>query len=138
MIKYTLKCDQGHSFESWFDSAAAYDKVKTAGLVACSICGSTNVEKSLMTPQVSTKPEKTDLKKPISDIEKEIQALRAKVEANSDDVGTKFASEARAMYYGEKPQRSIYGQAKPEETKSLLDEGVPVAPLPWGPKTSAH
>ncbi|MEO1561826.1 MAG: DUF1178 family protein [Pseudomonadota bacterium] len=136
MIKYTLKCQHGHAFESWFECAEAFDKLQIAGLIECGLCGSTDVEKTLMAPQVKTAKGRPDLIKPISEIEKEIAQLRKKVESNAEDVGKNFAKEARAMYYGDKPERAIYGQAKPEEAKSLTEEGVPVAPLPWGPKTT--
>ena len=136
MIKYTLKCKHDHSFESWFESGEAFEKLMSAGMIECSVCGTNAVEKSLMAPQVKTAKGKPDLTKPISDIEKEIAQLRKKVESNAEDVGKNFAKEARAMYYGDKPERAIYGQAKPEEAKSLTEEGVPVAPLPWGPKTT--
>jgi len=137
MIKYALKCSDGHVFESWFENADAYEKLNKAKMVSCAICGITEVEKTLMAPQVAASRKKTKLSEPASDMEKAIKNLRKKVEANSENVGTNFASEARAMHYGDKPERAIYGQAKPDEAKSLIDEGVPVTPLPWTDK-NAH
>ena len=74
------------------------------------------------------------LKNPASEVERAIQELREKVEASSDYVGTSFASEARAMHLGEKPERSIYGEARLDQAKELLDDGVPLMPLPFQPK----
>ncbi|MEO0344209.1 MAG: DUF1178 family protein [Pseudomonadota bacterium] len=134
MIKYALRCSKGHVFESWFKGAEAYNKLHRAGMIACSVCGDSSVEKTLMAPQVSAGRKHAKLSQPASRAEKALKELRAKVEANSENVGVNFATEARAMYYGDKPERAIYGQTKPDEAKSLIDEGVPVAPLPWSDK----
>ncbi|MEM9717488.1 MAG: DUF1178 family protein [Pseudomonadota bacterium] len=136
MIKYSLKCSNDHVFESWFESAGAYDKLHKAKMITCSVCGDTDVEKTLMAPQVTPGRKKADLTKPASPAEQAIKELRKKVEENSENVGANFATEARAMHYGDKPERAIYGQAKPDEAKSLIDEGVPVTPLPWGEKST--
>lgn len=159
MIRYSLKCADGHSFESWFQSAAAYDKLAASGLVCCSVCGSDKVEKAIMAPRVrpgrkavspigeAEPPEPAQspavsevapetqgaLSAPASEMERAIQELRKQVEANSDYVGKDFVSEARAMHLGEAPARAIHGEARPEEAKSLIEDGVPVLPLPFGP-----
>ncbi|CAN0604708.1 unnamed protein product, partial [Ectocarpus sp. 12 AP-2014] len=117
MIQYTLKCDQGHHTESWFQSAAAYDALEKAGHLSCGTCGSADVSKALMAPRVSTAsdeaaPTAPMLQNPTDDIQKALGALREQVESNADYVGDKFASEARAMHLGEKPERSIYGEAR--------------------------
>lgn len=127
MIKFSLKCAQGHSFESWFQSGAAYDKLCAAGHVACPVCGTAKVEKALMAPAAQTKPAADP------DRTAKLQALRQQVEANADYVGDNFAQEARAMYLGNIPDRPIYGEAKPAEAKALLEDGVPVLPLPFMP-----
>lgn len=129
MIRYTLKCAQGHDFESWFGSGAAYDALKAAGHVTCPDCGSSEVEKSLMSPRVSTS--KTAQK--ASDEAKALAALRAKVEAESDYVGLSFAKEARAIHEGDAPERAIYGEATAKDAIELLQDGIPVAPLPFLP-----
>ena len=134
MIKYALKCSEGHVFESWFENADAYEKLHKAKMVSCSICGDATIEKSLMAPQVTPGRKKASLTDPASPAEEALKKLRKDIETNADDVGKNFANEARAMHYGEKPERAIYGQTKPEEAKSLIEEGVPVTPLPWGPK----
>ncbi|MFC6637284.1 DUF1178 family protein [Sulfitobacter sp. JBTF-M27] len=139
MIQYTLKCDQGHHTESWFQSAAAYDALERAGHLSCGICGSADVSKALMAPRVKTAtddvaPTTPMLQNPTDDIQKALSALREQVESNSDYVGDKFASEARAMHLGEKPERSIYGEARLDQAKELIEDGVPLMPLPFRPK----
>lgn len=147
MIKYSLKCDQDHSFDSWFQSGDAFTKLAASGMVQCAVCGSAKVEKRLMAPAVSTdrpdtpapKPEEArPLSAPANPAEAAMKALREKVEANSEYVGLSFAKEARAMHLGEAPERSIYGEAKLDDARKLLEEGVPVTPLPFAPKRKSN
>ena len=149
MIQFNLKCDRDHRFDSWFQSGEAFDKLKAAGMVVCAICGSTEVQKSLMAPRVrpaskAASPVDTEtparqsadvpsLRKQASDTERALAELRRKVEENSEYVGMNFASEARAMHDGDSPERAIYGEAKPDEAKKLIEDGVPVLPLPFVP-----
>ena len=140
MIRYTLKCDQGHSFESWFASATAYDTLAAKGHLSCAQCGSPKVDKALMAPAVAAAAEaaKDTPPPPLgpqSEIERRLAALREHVEKNSDYVGTRFAAEARAMHAGESPDRPIWGEARLDEAKALVEDGVPVAPLPFLPRT---
>lgn len=143
MIRYALKCSDDHGFESWFQSAEAYDTLRASGMVACPECGSTEIEKALMAPQVrpgrnaapaSEKP----LSAPTNAREKALAELRRKVEETSDYVGLNFVTEARRMHDGEVPERSIYGEAKVEDAKKLLEDGVPVAPLPFRPQRKSN
>jgi hypothetical protein len=146
MIRYALKCTEDHDFDSWFASGEAFDKLKAGGMVACPACGSTEVRKSLMSPGVrpgrakaETPPKEKEAGKPRplaarSELERKLTELRRQVEANSDYVGVRFAAEARKMHEGEAPHRSIYGEAKPEEARQLIEEGVPVTPLPFLPR----
>ncbi|MCW9043595.1 MAG: DUF1178 family protein [Pseudopelagicola sp.] len=157
MIQYTLKCSHDHRFDSWFQSADAFDKLRAAGMVVCALCGDSAVEKAMMAPRVSTArkrathaaapetaldttPEtaqeatqqaKRPLATPQSDVEKALAALKKKVEENSDYVGMNFTKEARAMHDGTAPERAIYGEAKLDDAKALIEEGVPVTPLPF-------
>ena len=137
MIRFSLKCSKDHSFESWFQSSEAYEKLVAAGLLSCVECGDGQIVKSLMAPKVSTSKAKakaeTSLTTPISDVEKALVKLKTEIEANSEYVGMNFAIEARAMHDGEQPARSIYGEAKPEEAKALIEDGIRVAPLPFMP-----
>ncbi len=141
MIKFTLKCDQDHQFESWFGSSDDFEKVKSAGHVSCPNCGSEAVEKTLMAPPVRTArkaKQSAELQKAKTEAEKAIAAMRKEVETNSEYVGMNFAKEARSMHDGETEARSIYGEAKLEDAKALIDEGVPVAPLPFVPKRKTN
>jgi len=136
MVRYSLSCADGHHFESWFQSAKAFDDLAGRGLLACAECGSPKVEKVLMAPAVSTA--KADLTQPRDPREARLAAMRRHVEENSDYVGMSFAAEARKIHAGESPERNIWGEAKPDEAKALLEEGIPVAPLPFIPKRSAN
>ncbi len=140
MIRYTLNCANGHRFESWFQSATGYDALREAGHVACAVCGSSDVEKSLMAPAVrpsravaESQPAARPLAAPASDVEAALAELRRQVEQNADYVGLNFAAEARRIHLGEAPERSIYGEAKPDDARRLIEDGVPVAPLPFIP-----
>ncbi len=142
MIRYSLKCAQAHEFESWFQSAQAYESLLSAGHVTCAVCGSADVEKLLMAPAVRPARRAAGappaLSQPVSEKEQALAALRAQVEAHSEYVGMNFASEARAMHDGNTPERAIYGEAKPEEARKLIEDGVPVAPLPFLPRRKAN
>lgn len=152
MIRYALHCDNGHSFESWFQDSAAYDKQAKRGLVTCPLCNSAKVEKSIMAPRLSaaTKkrgkpsapaeapaPDNFPDKAPVAMISPREQEFRAKLRElrdhltkNADHVGAKFPEEARKMHYGEIEHRSIYGEASPEQAKELAEEGIEFHPLP--------
>jgi hypothetical protein len=140
MISYKLRCEDGHDFDSWFQSAQAYEALSAAGHLSCAVCGSTAVEKSLMAPRLAkaeAQPRAAApmaLSAPGSDAEKALAELRRKVEENSDYVGNRFAAEARAMHLGDMPERSIYGEAGLEEARALAEDGVPVMPLPFKPR----
>ena len=136
MVRYSLSCADGHGFESWFQSASAFDDLASRGLLSCAECGSPKVEKALMAPAVSKRD--APLAKPQSPQEAMLAAMRRHVEENSDYVGQSFATEARKMHFGDAPERSIWGEASPSEAKSLIEDGIPVAPLPFLPKTRAN
>ena len=134
MIRFHLKCDQNHAFESWFQSGEAFDKLSRAGMINCETCGSTSVTKSIMAPAVSTSSEIAAPKAAENPIEK----LRDKVESSSDYVGDKFVKEARDMHDGVTPERPIYGEAKLEDAKKLVEDGIPVVPLPFIPRKKTN
>lgn len=151
MIQFTLKCDKDHRFDSWFQSASAFDKLQSAGMVACAVCGSTHVEKALMAPSVRDSrrkrpqapeapdtPRQRPLSAPATTAEQALAELKRHVEKTSEYVGLNFAREARQMHEGTAPERSIYGEAKPEEARKLLEDGVPVAPLPFLPNRKSN
>lgn len=142
MIRFALKCPADHGFESWFQSGAAFDSLKSAGHVACPVCGDTGVEKTLMAPTVrparDAAPARPDLSAPASDAERALAELRRKVEENSEYVGLDFVTEARRIHDGDAPLRAIYGEARMDEAKKLIEDGVPVAPLPFLPQRKTN
>lgn len=138
MIRYSLICADDHQFDSWFKSSADFDALVDAGHVTCAICGTTDVARALMTPSVSAKREAADLSLPENATEDALATMRKTVEDNSDYVGQNFAQEARDMHDGTAPERSIYGEAKLEDAKKLIDDGVPVMPLPFMPKRKTN
>ena len=129
MIRYALICDAAHEFEAWFSSSADYDKQAEAGLVECPHCGSLEVRKAVMAPAVSTS-RKQEARAESEALKQAASKVRAHIRKNFDYVGDDFAAEARAMHAGDKPERLIYGEASAEESRSLAEDGVPVAPLP--------
>jgi hypothetical protein len=152
MIRYSLRCERGHAFESWFQSSAAYESQEKRRLVSCPSCGSDKVERAIMAPQIvskkgreitapapaepaapaeATTSESTPL---LMAQERELRAklkeLRDHITKNADNVGERFPNEARKMHYGDIEHRPIYGEASPDEARALIDEGVEVSPLP--------
>tara|TARA_B100001173_G_C15845473_1_gene486477 strand:+ start:341 stop:763 length:423 start_codon:yes stop_codon:yes gene_type:complete len=134
MIKYTLQCKNLHQFESWFRSSDDYEKLNNEKMLTCEICGSKSISKSLMSPSVSS-IEKKRIKKTLKTIpskeEKLIKELKKEVEINCEYVGDNFEKEARAIHYGDSPERSIYGKTTLKVAKTLYEDGIPVTPLPW-------
>ena len=117
MIRFQLTCDRGHGHDSWFASNAAFEALQQAGRLECPICGSRRIEKALMAPAVSGTPTETAATADPDALARRLAALRRKIEEKADYVGTDFATEARA-----------------EEAKALIDDGIPVAPLPFMPR----
>ena len=144
MIRYSLRCDRGHEFDSWFASVTAYDKLAAAELLSCSVCGSARVDKAPMAPQIGggrdlqDVPAPQPLAAPASPAELALASFRRHVEASSEDVGPAFATEARRIHEGIAPKRSIRGEARAEEARALLEDGVPVLPLPWPGRRSTN
>lgn len=141
MIRYSLVCDKGHTFESWFQNSKASDGQLKRGLVACPVCDSAKVSKAIMAPAIAAKSGKKNIEasgsQPVallSEKEQEtrrlVKALHEHVKKNSEHVGEEFPKLARQMHYEEIEARSIHGQAKPDEVRELLEEGVEVSPLP--------
>ncbi|SEP72729.1 DUF1178 family protein [Thalassovita taeanensis] len=137
MIQFSLKCSNDHQFDSWFQSGAAFDKLISAGLVTCATCGTDRVEKAIMAPRVNAARDAAapppSLRATPTPAEQALTEMKRKIEANSEYVGMNFATEARAMHDGDTPERAIYGEAKPEEARKLIEDGVPVTPLPFLP-----
>ena len=146
MIRYSLKCDQEHGFDSWFKSADAFEKLMHAGLLSCPSCGSAEISKAVMSPRVSSSRKQDDstpvethaLTTPSGPVEEAIANLREAVEASSEYVGTSFAEKARKMHDGDIEQRSIHGEASRDDAKSLIEDGIPVMPLPFSARSKAN
>ncbi len=149
MIRYSLRCDRDHAFESWFQSSAAYDSQVRRKLVTCPACGSAKVEKAIMAPRIvgkkgrekaapapaaETVPAVNESTSLMMAQERELRAklkeLRDHIVKNADNVGERFPNEARKMHYGDIEHRPIYGEASADEARALIDEGVEVSPLP--------
>ena len=137
MIKYALGCAEGHAFDSWFSDSASYDKQRKRGFVACPECGSTRVDKAIMAPAVVGGDRATVQTVPelvVDDRRRQAREfflrMRREIDANTDDVGAKFPDMARAIHFGDEPERAIRGRASLAEAKSLLEDGVAVMPLP--------
>lgn len=153
MIRYNLRCERGHAFESWFQSSSAYDSQRKRKLVTCPTCDSAKVEKAIMAPQIARKSRNPDAGKEVAvpvatdttasvpastplmmaqerELRTKLKELRDHITKNADNVGEKFPNEARKMHYGDIEHRPIYGEASPDEARSLIDEGIEVAPLP--------
>lgn len=146
MIRYTLKCSEQHSFDSWFKSADAFEALLRRGLLSCSVCGCDDVQKAMMAPQVKKKTgdaapdpgRHVSLSGPANQMEAALAAFRKHLDENSTYVGSNFAQEARNIHLGEAPERLIHGEANPEEARALIEDGVPVAPLPVMPKARSN
>lgn len=142
MIRYALICDREHEFDGWFASSDGFDAQVAAGEVLCPHCGSPDVTKALMAPNIAKgkaiaveMPPQAALAEKMSMM---MLALKKHVEENCDYVGDAFAEEARRIHYGEAEHRDIYGEATLDEARELIEEGVEVAPLPVVPPRSAN
>jgi hypothetical protein len=136
MIRYALLCEHEHEFEGWFGASADFDDQQARGLIECPVCGSKAVRKAIMAPAVAgTKKKGQDITPAHSQamMMEAMGRIRRHVEENFDDVGDAFAKEARAIHEGRSEERGIYGQATSKEVRDLVEDGVPVAPLPPEP-----
>lgn len=136
MIKYALVCELEHDFEGWFGSSSDYDDQQSRGLLACPVCDSKAVRKQIMAPAVAgtkkglTTDERAKMRQVMTQA---VRQVREHVEDNFDYMGDRFADEARAIHEGRSEERGIYGEASPKEVRELIEDGVPVAPLPGKP-----
>lgn len=136
MIRYALTCEHGHGFEGWFGGSADYDDQQARGLLECPVCASKAVRKQIMAPAVAGARRSPEAARPPGTHAMMMEAMgriRRYVEETFDDVGDAFAREARAIHEGRSEDRGIYGQATPAEVRDLVEDGVPVAPLPPEP-----
>tara|TARA_Y100000768_G_C23635306_1_gene521531 strand:- start:68 stop:490 length:423 start_codon:yes stop_codon:yes gene_type:complete len=135
MIKYNLKCENNHEFESWFSHSKEFDKLKKNNLLECIFCSSKKIQKSIMAPMVSSVKSKAKnfdlIDKKLANEKKELTKIRNFIEKNFEFVGDKLSQKAREIYYDKKSKKSIYGTATPEEREELEDEGINLVSVPW-------
>jgi len=135
MIKYNLECDKDHQFAGWFQSSAAFDQQAKRKLVDCPTCGSTEIRKALMAPNVTTSRKSSEVaEKSRNEIMSTLRQIRKKVEESAEYVGPRFAEEARRMHYKETEEKGIYGEASLDEARALSEEGIDILPLPTLPE----
>jgi hypothetical protein len=166
MIVFDLRCPDNHVFEGWFRDSAAFDAQAAAGDITCPVCGSHDIAKALMAPNIPAKGNAKRERRAVVNVEgdvasetmtstpalspgegpspelfaaamKALRALHKDIEKNCDYVGENFAEEARKIHYGESDPRGIYGEATPEEARELREEGVEVMALPRPPREDA-
>ena len=142
MIKFSLKCDNGHGFEAWFRDSGDYETQNKRGFLECPTCGSGHVSKALMAPNVATARKREEVAVATGNaVQREVvaklQAMAREVRKSGEDVGARFPEEARKIHYGESKQRDIYGEATTAEAKELHDEGVDFTAIPWTQPTDS-
>jgi len=134
MIKYLLRCNSKHEFESWFSSSKEFERLKKKKLIECIFCLSKNVDKSIMSPSVLGKEKTVDKKfnnREFHKIKKDLLKIRKYVEKNFEFVGNNFPKEVREIYYDKNKNKNIYGTTTPEERSELEEEGIKLATVPW-------
>ncbi len=135
MIKYNLKCENNHEFESWFSDSKDFDKLKKKNLIECIFCQTKKVEKSIMAPRVANLKLQNNQKKTpqlkIKKFKKDLQNLRKFVEKNFEYVDNNFANKVREVYYDKKSKKNIYGSTTEEEREELKEEGIDLMSIPW-------
>ena len=135
MIKYNLKCSNGHEFISWFSDSLEFDKLNKKKLLECIYCSSKKINKSIMAPMISGGKLKEDssnlLNEKLSDKKKELLQIRNYIEKNFEFVGDKFSQKVRDVYYDKKTRKTIYGSTTKEEREELAEEGIDLVSIPW-------
>ena len=135
MIKYNLKCENDHEFESWFSDSNEYDKLDKKKLLECIYCSSNRIQKSIMSPMISGKKLNCDsfniFDQKLFDDKDKLIKLRKYVEKNFEFVGNKFSKKVREVYYDKKNKKGIYGTTTAEEREELAQEGIDLFSIPW-------
>ena len=144
MIRYDLVCEKGHEFDGWFRDSDTYDKQAKRGLVSCTHCGTAKIQKQIMAPGIASKSNKKSdnaVRMSAGLVDPRAAAMmqmmrdyRKHVEANSENVGDKFAEEARKIHYNETKARGIHGQATRDDVVALTEEGIDIHPIPVLPE----
>tara|TARA_A100001015_G_scaffold99012_1_gene109976 strand:+ start:85 stop:507 length:423 start_codon:yes stop_codon:yes gene_type:complete len=135
MIKYNLKCENDHEFESWFSNSKEYDKLNKKRLLECIFCTSKKINKSIMAPTILNTKKKDKqieiINKDFKDEKNKLLSLRKFIEKNFDYVGKNFSKKVREVYYDKKNKKAIYGTATPKEREELVEEGIDLLSIPW-------
>ena len=135
MIKYNLKCHKNHEFESWFSSSGEFDKLNKKNLLECIFCSSKKINKSIMSPMITSSKNKYSkfeiIDKNFNENKNKLLQLRKYIEKNFDYVGKDFSKKVREVYYDKKSNKAIYGTTTPEEREELADEGIDLLSIPW-------
>ena len=138
MIKYNLKCENDHEFESWFSNSNEFDKLNKKNLLECIFCSSNKIKKSIMAPMISGSKLKDEcdelFDKDTFKQRNNLLKLREHIEKNFEFVGDKFSEKVREVYYDKKTKKSIYGTTTPEEREELAEEGIDLLSIPWANK----
>lgn len=139
MILFKLRCSAEHEFEAWFRDGATYERQAQRGLISCPECGGNSIEKAPMAPRLARSATPGEPKAPPSpeQLRRMLQELRRQVETHCENVGDRFAEEARRIHNGESGPRGIYGEASEAEVQALADDGIEVARIPWVPTSDA-
>ena len=137
MIRYQLVCPKEHGFEGWFRDSAAYDAQAKKGLLVCPTCNSKKISKAMMAPAVSKKGELAEAAASAQKMREYVMNVQKHVKENAEYVGDRFPNEARAIHYGDAEERQIYGEATLADARELIEEGVPVAPIPSLPRADS-
>jgi len=133
-MKYNLKCKNKHEFESWFLDSKEFEKLKSKKMIECIICGTKEIGKSIMSPNVLSNEEKENRiksSKNLKKIREDMLKMRNFVEKNFEYVGKDFPREVRNIYYDKKKNKNIYGKVTEEETEELKEEGIELTAIPW-------
>jgi len=137
VIHFSLRCEGDHAFDAWFRNNDDFERQTGRRLVECPHCGSTSVAKALMAPSVSTGRKREQIALAMGEEQKrvltQLKELAEKVKREADDVGDRFAEEARRIHFGEAEARGIYGRATPDEARALIEDGVEFMPIPVFP-----
>jgi hypothetical protein len=138
MVVYDVRCSHDHVFEAWFPDSAAFDVQAKKGEVACPVCGDVRVARAPMAPNVATGKGDAERKKQLAaQAVRMLTNMQAFIEKNCDNVGNRFAEEARKIHYGERETRNIYGRATEQEANELRDEGIEFGEIPWRHRSDA-
>ena len=134
MIKYNLKCKNKHEFESWFSDSKEFEKLRQKRIIECTLCGTKNVKKSIMSPSILSKHQKEkkiQSERYLKKIRKDLLKMRNFIEKNFNYVGDNLPQEVRNIYYDKSKNKNIYGKATPEEAEELREEGIELTTIPW-------